>query len=164
MLSCLSPRDRHPHPTSHSCTHTHTHTHTYTHTLLIPVQLPNSQAMKCTSHLRSEGIAPQILPLNYWRGPSQLDSDYPPINMPRLSSYNIKCLRRSIQPIRVGAAARNAECIVVHCLQWHHLARVIGVYYARGQAWLLIDCGAPVCFCCLVRVTDNSTCLSGSRR
>lgn len=116
---------------------------THTDTLPVPVQLPNSQAMKCTSHLRSEGISPQILPLNYWRGPSQLDSDYPPINMPRLSSYNIKCLRRSIQPIRGATAARNAECIVLHCLHWRRLACVIGVFMFRTGViadWLKCSC------------------------
>lgn len=101
--------------------------HTYTSTRTLP-SLSNFEAMKCTSHLRSKGISPQILPLNYWRGPCQLDSDYPPINMPRLSSYNIKYLTRSMQPIRGAIAARNAECIVLHCLYRHCLAYIIGVF------------------------------------
>lgn len=36
----------------------HLHSHTHTH-LPVPVLLPNSQAMKCTSHLRSKGISPK---------------------------------------------------------------------------------------------------------
>lgn len=37
---------------------TYTQSNTHTH-LPVPVLLPNSQAMKCTSHLRSKGISPK---------------------------------------------------------------------------------------------------------
>jgi len=106
----------------------HTHRHTRIHTSRACAATQPSQAMQCTSHLPSKGISPQILPLNYWRGPSRLDSDYPSINTPCLSSYNIKCLWRSIQPIRGATAARNAECVVLLCLHWRCSACVIGVF------------------------------------
>lgn len=50
-----SPFPRTPPPLPHF-----TYTQSYTHTHLpVPVLLPNSQAMKCTSHLRSKGISPK---------------------------------------------------------------------------------------------------------
>lgn len=83
--------------------------------------------------------------------------------MPLLSSYNISCLPRSIQPIRGATAAPNPPCIVLRCLHWRCLARVIGVF-CSGQASLVIDSDAPLCFGCLGRIKDNSTCLFCSRR
>lgn len=114
------------------------------HTPPLPPHTPPlpSPALKCTSHLWSKGISPKILPFELLKR-TMLDSDYPPINMPRLSSYNIKCLRQSIQPIRGAAATKNAECIVLHCLHRHRLAWIIGVFMLGTGViadWLRCSC------------------------
>lgn len=53
--------------------------------------------------------------------------------MPRLSSYNIKCLMGSMWPIRRAATAQNTRCELLCTVYTDRLTSVIVVFMLRTE-------------------------------